>query len=279
MSGSDKFFTYKSPTVKDVEKDAPIFKFFSQFPCKCADIKENADHFVLSIDKTKLTEADNGPKVVSIQLKDKWYADSKVMTVASLKVNINFIVKPEEVKEETSNTTESASNSTEEAASNSTASDDAVKEETAKKEEEPKKEEAVATAAVKEEETTEKAAVVEEKPEEEEVEPEKPKETPTESALVQEKGEPKIDVVGPATADWQTEVDPEEMRRQIAESARKAKALADAAKKRWAAKQAKLMRKKFKGKVFVPPPPPPVKLKISKISAGGDVNIDFNQKL
>ena len=69
------------------------------------------------------------------------------------------------------------------------------------------------------------------------------------------------------------------MRRQIAESVRKAKALADAAKKRWAAKQAKLMRKKFKGKVFVPPPPPPVKLKISKISAGGDVNIDFNQKL
>lgn len=59
--------------------------------------------------------------------------------------------------------------------------------------------------------TTEEEKVVEE--EVEEVIPEKPKETATESALVQEKGEPKIEIQGPAEADWQTQVDPEEMKR------------------------------------------------------------------
>ena len=69
------------------------------------------------------------------------------------------------------------------------------------------------------------------------------------------------------------------MKRRIAESARKAKALVEAARKRWAERQAKLMGNEFKGKVFKPPPPPPVKMKIWKISAGGDVDIVFNQKL
>ena len=57
---SDKFFTYKSPIATDKENDDIDIKIFSRFPCRCATFDIQKDHFVLKIDKTKLTKADAG---------------------------------------------------------------------------------------------------------------------------------------------------------------------------------------------------------------------------
>lgn len=60
------------------------------FPCKCASVKSDDSTFTFSVDKSKLTAADEGQWVVSIQLKDDMYFESKNVTIETLKVNIEF---------------------------------------------------------------------------------------------------------------------------------------------------------------------------------------------
>ena len=70
----------------------------------------------MTIDKSKLTIADKGDQIVSIQLKDEFYADSLKQTITNFIVKIVYEPKPEEVKIEqvlsdTNNSTEEANNS------------------------------------------------------------------------------------------------------------------------------------------------------------------------
>ena len=51
----------------------------------------------MKIDKSKLTIADKGDQIVSIQLKDEFYADSLKQTITNLIVKIEYESKPEEV--------------------------------------------------------------------------------------------------------------------------------------------------------------------------------------
>lgn len=51
---------YKSPIVTDKENNIIEFKFFHNFPCRCAEIDVKDNLFELKIDKSKLTVADNG---------------------------------------------------------------------------------------------------------------------------------------------------------------------------------------------------------------------------
>ena len=180
----------------------------------------------MTIDKSKLTIADKGDQIVSITLKDEFYPDSLKQTITNFIVKIEYQSKPEEViiEEEVlpeTNSTDEARNST-----NSTDSESIDEEKTddlskttdtiaiQTKTDEQK----VSNDAEQIGEDSKSDEVISEKAKQEEVVPEKPKETASESALVQEKGEPKIETQGPAVAEWSTQVDPEVMKAQIAKS-------------------------------------------------------------
>jgi hypothetical protein len=80
-SMSDKFFIYKSPIATDKEGDAIQMNVFSRFPCNCATFEIKSNHFVMKIDKSKLTSRDAGRQIVAVQLKDKFYADTLKRTI------------------------------------------------------------------------------------------------------------------------------------------------------------------------------------------------------
>lgn len=94
---------------------------------------------------------------------------------------------------------------------------------------------------------------------------------------MQEKGEPKIVTQKPAVP--KDTIDPEIMKKQIAESIAKAKARAKKIKEQWLAKRKAAWKRKNKGKKKQPKKqssPPPVKVNVKKISSDGKINMGFN---
>ena len=63
---TNKFFTYKSPQAVDKENDKILFKFFTNFPCKCVEMVAKSSWFELRVDKERLTVEDAGDRLVSI---------------------------------------------------------------------------------------------------------------------------------------------------------------------------------------------------------------------
>ena len=63
---NDSIFTYQSPVATDAEGDQIVFVFFYNFPCKCVSIDAKTNYFVVNVDESKLTAADDGEWLVSI---------------------------------------------------------------------------------------------------------------------------------------------------------------------------------------------------------------------
>ena len=68
-------------------------------PCKCVKLKRDGDAFVIKIDKTKLTAADQGFYIYTVLLKDDSGVQSEFVT-AEQQIVINYVPLPQEEEPE-----------------------------------------------------------------------------------------------------------------------------------------------------------------------------------
>jgi len=75
------------------------FSGAGSLPCGCADIKQNSDDtFSYEVDQTKISQDDVGFHMISVSLKDSTSDKTRLFSMSSFVVEIQFTPREEEIE-------------------------------------------------------------------------------------------------------------------------------------------------------------------------------------